>query len=396
MRRLRRASQRCTRTKELFKRGAVIAGAAAVVSLATGTSRAWAAIPVGDRHQVVVAPDADRDLLTDREEVAIGYQPFKADQNRNTFQDGVELAVRCADEIVKLPSAADVNDPTRTYKTEMLQFGLESCEICGEAINMGAVRVVNPRLGMDVELPIIATHYMAHGSFSYAGELHRGRVSVPVLLRALGQRFPGESDAHQLPVGYSGDATDPLVADANDYDGDLMTDVEELAADLNLYDADQNANLTADGIDLARRCAEVIDRLPLFEPGSADAKGTHRINHMLRGLEWCGICGEAVNMGHWEVVNPALGVSIDVPVIAWHFMQHGSFSFTGSVHGAQRADLRALLRVLGLPSRCDDVGMPPLPVDLNGDCRVDFADMAELADRWLDSTVSADNQPERP
>ncbi len=392
MRRLRRAHEKHVKASKLFTRRVVAAGAAAAISIAA-SGLAKSEIPIGDKHQMIVGADADGDLLADGEEYAIGYQPFTADQNRNTFRDGVELAVRCTDAISRLPLEADVTDPGQIYKKEMLMFGLEQCEVCGETVNMGAVRIVNPRLGLSVELPVIGVHTMAHGSFGYAGDLHRGRANVPLLLRTLEVRFPCEPDEHQLPLDYSTETAGQIAPDANDLDGDMLADGEELSAGLNLHNADQNENLLPDGIELAQRFAEIIDRLPTFEPGSPDGKGVYRINYMLRGLEWCEICGESVNMGYWQIVNSTLGLSMDVPVIAWHYMQHGSFSFLGDVHGAGRLDVAALKQILDFPTQCGDIGIPRPPADLNGDCRVDFEDLAALADRWLDSADPAAEQP---
>lgn len=386
MRRLRRARERQSGRRRTLRRRALATGTAVVVSLAAGTGLVRSAVPAGDRHQAIVVPDADEDFLTDREEMAIGWQSFTADQNRNTFRDGVELAVRCADAIASLPSAADANAPGSIYKQEMPLLGVELCAVCGQAINMGTVKVINRRLDLEVELPIIALHYLEHGSFNYAGESHKGRSNVPVLLRTLELRYPHEPDAHQLPLDYSTAATGRIAPDANDLDGDLLADGEELAAGLNPYHADQNENLLPDGVELAQRCAEIIDGLPVYEPDAADTKGIYRINFMLRGLEWCEICGESVNMGYWQIVNPARGLSMDVPVIAWHAMQHGSFSSLGDVHGAGRTNLAALAQLLEFPVRCGDLGVPRSPADLNGDCRVDLQDLGELADRWLDST----------
>ena len=164
-----------------------------------------------------------------------------------------------------------------------------------------------------------------------------------------------------------------------------MADSEELATGLNLYRADQDENLVPDGVQLAQRCAEIIDQLPIREPDTSDEKGIYEISYMMRGLEWCDICGEAVNMGYWQVVNGATGASIDVPEIARHAMEHGSFSYLGDYHVGGRTEVAALLTILELPSACGDLGIPYEPVDLNQDCKVDMEDFTEFAQRWLDS-----------
>jgi hypothetical protein len=270
----------------------------------------------------------------------------------------------------------------------MLMFGVEYCDICGETVNMGEIHVVNPRLGQDVPLPILALHYMEHGSFSYSGNLHKGRVHIAALLHALELRLPYETDDHQLPLDYVTDTGEPVASDTNDLDGDLLADSEELATSQPVFDPDQNDNLLPDGVEIARRCAEIIERLPTLAPDAA-AKGVYKVDFMQRGLEWCEICGESINMGYWQIVNASSGASIDVPVIAWHFMQHGSFSYLGDVHGAGRADVAKLWEILELPDRCGDPGTLYLPGDVNKDCKVNIIDYAAMAEHWLDSTDPA-------
>jgi len=374
MRRLKRAQQRDARERKTFKHRAVVTGAAAAITLGAGfeLNKAVAA-NVPDKHQLVVKQDADADLLTEREELAIGYKPFVADQNRNGIPDGVELAARCAAIIAQLPWEADAA-PGATYKWHTPQFGLETCDICGETVNMGPAGIVNPKLGLNVDCSLIALHYMEHGSFSFAGDIHIGRIDIPALMRALEVRFPEEPDEHQLPVA------------SDDLDGDLLTDNEELAAGYNLYDADQDNNLVPDGIDLAKQCGEVIEALPVHEPNAPGVDELYKADFRQRGIELCEICGESVNMGYWQVINPKLGLSLEVPDIVCHYMQHGSFSYWGDRHGKGRIDVALLAKILEMPRRCGDLGTIFAPADLNQDCKTDLADLAKLAERWLDST----------
>jgi hypothetical protein len=90
-------------------------------------------------------------------------------------------------------------------------------------------------------------------------------------------------------------------------------------------------------------------------------------------------------MGFWRVINSASGASLDLPAIALHYMQHGSFNHAGDVH-VGRTDVAALVGILELPRRCGDPGIAMPLGDLNGDCRIDLNDLAELANRWLAST----------
>ncbi len=388
MRRLKRAQRKHARAGRRWRRQALTASAATALSLTTHA--VLADPPVGalaNKHQVALDADADVDvdLLADREENAIGFQPFQGDQNANGAADGAELAVRCAQVIAELPLKIDVASPHQVYREERLLFGLETCDVCGQTVNMGVVRVVNPPLGLTVDVPVIASHYMEHGSFSHIGDVHRGRVEVARLLRTLELRFPYEPNDHQLSLDYAPASAEPIAPDANDLDGDLLADSEELAVGMNLYDADQDGDLLPDGIQLAQRCAEAIDLLPLLEPNSPDVKGVHKVNYMMRGLEWCELCGQSVNMGYWQIVNPSLGASMNVPEIARHFMQHGSFSYLSDVHGTDRTDVANLLEILELPAECGGPGGAYQPADLNKDCKVDIEDFAEFAERWLNS-----------
>jgi hypothetical protein len=374
MRRIRRAQQRHAKRGKKFKQQALAAGTAAVISLGAGASLNKAlAQYTPNKHQLAVAQDADSDLLTDKEEAAIGYLAFHGDQNRNAIPDGAELAKRCAAAIAHLPWENEAA-PGETRKWHAPQFGLETCDICGATVNMGPAGIVNPKLHLSVDFPLIALHYMEHGSFSYAGDVQNGRIDVPALARALELRFPCEPDEHRLAI------TEP------DLDGDLLTDNEELAAGYNLYDADQDDDLVPDGIELARQCAELIEALPIREANASGVSELHKVSFMQRGLEFCDVCGTSVNMGYWMVINPTLGLSIEVPEIVCHYMTHGSFSYAGDLHGKNRIDVPLLKSILEIPQRCGQLGTIYAPGDFDKDCKVDFADLAKLAEKWLDNT----------
>lgn len=389
MRRLRRAYQRQTAKRSKFRQRAVAAGTVAAIALGAGAGLNKALAkdkPV--THQQPVSRDADADLLSDAEESAIGCLPFTADQNRNDILDGAELAQRCAAVVNELPvyvPGTMMPIPNEPHKIQYALFGVERCAICGQEVNMGGCEIVNPNLGLSYPdpndpldgavLPDLALHYMEHGSFDCFGDVHSGRIDIARLLRVLELRYPGDPNEHQLAVD-------------GDLDGDMLTDAEELAAGYDLYDTDQDDDLTADGIELARQCAEVVDALPVFDPNGPEVNAIYKVDHLQRGIENCDVCGETVNMGYWQVTNLRLGLSIDVPVLSLHYMEHGSFSFAGDVHGKGRTDLALLVKILEMPRRCGDLGTIYSPADLNRDCKVDSVDFVEFTEQWLQYTDS--------
>ncbi|MBN2137393.1 MAG: hypothetical protein JW720_06280 [Sedimentisphaerales bacterium] len=398
-----------------FRNRALATGTAAAISLGTGISiqKSLAAF-TPNAHQLPVTRDADADLLADREEYAIGYQPFEADQNRNGIPDGVELAMRCAAVVADLPEYYPYPPgdppPDEIYKIGHMLDGLEICDICGAAIHMGGWEIHNPKLNLKFPdpndpldatfLPDLALHYMQHGSFDCLGSIHRGRTDIDRLLRVLELRYPHDPNEHLLALDYEVQGVGQLAPDANDHDGDLLADSEELAAAFNLYNPDQDANLVPDGIDFAKQCHQAIDALPIHDPagGHPEPNQPYKIDYFQRGLELCEICGQHVNMGYWQVVNPKLGLSMDVYDIACHYMSHGSMSYSGlqfdephePFHNG-RMKVALLAKILEMPDKCGRLGTIFLPGDSNKDCREDFADFAGFAEKWLASTEP--NQP---
>ena len=305
-----------------------------------------------DAHILSVAGDGDGDQLSMAEEVALGYDYHSADQNWNDLGDGSDLAMVCRKVIGKLPEG-DPNGKTReVHRITHAMRGLVTCGGCGETINMGTVDIVNPALDLSVNIPILSLHTMEHGSFSYTSDLHRGRVDVPLLVRILELHYPEEPNEHQL------------VPEPIDLDNDFITDAEELGLGLNPYECDQNRNLTTDGVELARICAQAIEDLPTYN--GWDDLGIvpttpYKIFMAMLGLESCDICGQTMNMGFYEVINPTLGTSTQVPVMAVHNMQHGCFDYSGSTNQG-RVELVSLLKILEMDETCGDL-KPPTDVN---------------------------------
>jgi hypothetical protein len=138
----------------------------------------------------------------------------------------------------------------------------------------------------------------------------------------------GQYDGHWLEVN-------------SDTDGDLLADAEETALGKSVRAPDEDANQMLDGADLARSVAVEIAALPTA-PGAA----VYRLDFPLRGLERCDVCGTNANMGHLTVCNPVAGLSVDVHYLGLHYLEHGSFSFAGDVHGEGRSEIGRLLTAL--------------------------------------------------
>ena len=379
MRKLIRVRRKYYKPRGRLGRRLLAGGTVAAITLGTAAKlSADTGGPPPDAHQLAVAKDADNDLLADREEYSIGYEPFRADQNRNGVPDGVELAERCAVVINNLPEYDFQAPPglANPHKVRYITKGQESCDVCGLVMGMDHWDIVNPKLGLVVQLPVMAAHYMEHGSFSYAASYHNGRAHVASLLRAIELEYPHDPNEHVLAV------------DGNDLDADMLTDAEELACGYDLRDSDQDGDLLPDGIELARQCQEVFEALPeyIWEPGAVPPEVLYKERHWFRGLENCHICGKAVNMGYWLIVNPAIYTQMEVPDIACHYMGHGSFCYSGDVHGNGRLDVALLATILEIPRRCGDLGTLFLPGDLNKDCKEDFRDVAQFGQKWLEST----------
>lgn len=304
-------------------------------------------------HQQPVPNDSDGDLLSDAEEYGLGYQPFNADQNQNEIPDGEDLALAVHTKVRNLIDQGG-SDTIKIIRHEV--DGMEQCDICGAEIHMGGTEFENQTLELrypegDGFLPDLALHYMEHGSLDYFGTVHNGRTEIIRLMRVLEMVLPHIEDKHELPVKDS------------DTDFDSLTDAEEIKIKTNLYNPDQDANLVPDGVDLAKQCKRAIDKLHAYDKTQSDPAGPYKIEHPLRGVEQCHVCGELVNMGWIEIFNPTQGSSIEVTYLQCHYMEHGSFEFSGDVHGRERVNVPRLFNILELPWACGDIGRLCPPVD---------------------------------
>jgi len=273
------------------------------------------------------AEDTDGDGLTDVEEARLGTNP-------NGGDDGRALSNDLLDVITELPRYELDNRP---YLVEHEMDGIEQCEICGANFNMGSVEIVSPRDDMSITFPYIGLHMLAHGGFAYDGTVNDGEV-LPLLLKTV---LMSNGSAHWVNI-------------ANDSDDDGLADAEEAFFGLNPGNGDEDATEWPDGRELAARMAAKISILPEGPlPGQ-----TYVVHHWTRGFYSCLVCGEAIDMGYMEVVDPVAVKSVNVPYYNHHFMEHGSFS-TDRDDIYPRLDPALVGDVTGITSITGIGGSPP-------------------------------------
>ena len=112
----------------------------------------------------------------------------------------------------------------------------------------------------------------------------------------------------------------------NDRDKDFLDDSIEHLFNLDPNNPDTNHNGILDGVELSRRMWVIIKHLPT----SKQSDRPYRVEHTAYGIERCEICGEEMNMGRVEIINPVKGISISFPYMGLHYMRHGSFKYQGS------------------------------------------------------------------
>jgi hypothetical protein len=283
------------------------AASIAALALLHGLHGAGAADP----HVLPSPDDDDLDGLTYAEERLLGKCPTMHDGDGNMVLDGIDVALTLHAIITALPTSPIPDGP---YVTEVLYYGLEECAICGAMVNMGYYRVIHPVRGLEVELPIIGLHYLEHGSVGYDGDVHgAGRVDIEGLKHIL---FPSN------PAHYDGRNV------GDDIDYDLLNDYEEDHVGTDKADPDTDDDSLEDAPQIAEQLLSAISVLPR----EVMTDEPYIIDHVFDGLETCAMCGEVMNMGFMEIVNPLEGFTLELPFIALHYLSHGSFGASGDVH----------------------------------------------------------------
>jgi hypothetical protein len=364
-------------------------GLAAAASLAALGVLPPATVPVSadplDPHvsAFTLSDDSDGDYLIGSEEVILGFDAGVSDQNTNAVPDGVDLAVLLSRAVDALPEAPSATKP---FVTHYSANGVETCQVCGEIVNMGYMEIRHPLENQSVSVSYVAKHFLEHGSFSYSGSVHSGRVVVPLL------QFLLESDGrgHLIP--------EPAGTDS---DGDGLRDWEEPTFGTNAEKGDTDGDQLPDGIDAARELRATLDTLPVVaRPEDGPKDRPFVMKQMMFGVETCPRCGETWAMGYWSILNPVIGEEMTVPTMALHYLEHGAFTWCGGqlLKGQGRVDPRQLLAVLNgkpnshtLPVAADSdgdfltdleelsLGQNPGNADENGNAVADGLDLARLA-----------------
>ena len=274
-------------------------------------------LPIGEN-------DPDNDYLTYQEEVILGT-------HLNYFPDdslaGQAKALEFKAIIDSLP--IDSSDTT-CYVIEHLYRGIETCQICGEVMNMGFIEVVNPMRDLSIDIPFMALHFLENGSFSYDGTTNSGRIDIELLKEVI---------AHY-------DSTHFSIVTSNDEDNDGLNDDYEDDFSTQINNPDSDENQLVDGAEVAEELIETIAGLPVIEYNEEPPSDSIYIKFMLAdGIETCDICGIAINMGDVRIVNPTIKEEINFSIIGLHYLAHGRFAYGGSENSGE-IDALQLAQVL--------------------------------------------------
>ena len=267
------------------------------------------AIGASDPHLIPVADDEDSDYISFGEEILKGVDWHNPSTAPDTLMDGVALALEVKGLIDSLPEASQPDAP---YKTFIYQYGGETCDVCGEWVNMGCIYINHPARGLSIEVPFIAYHYLEHGSLAYLGSVHEGRLDFSLLKRILLCADEDHQDFHDW-----------------DYDG-LDFDEERFIGTMDTI-PDTDGDSVKDG---PQYFEDLIDSLRFIsrEPSATEP---YMVEMQMDGTETCDICGNTYNMGFVQLVNPLEELTLDIPYIGLHYLAHGSADYHGSENSGQ-------------------------------------------------------------
>jgi len=261
-----------------------------------------------DPHWLAVPDDLDSDYAIFAEEVLAGYSWRGAYSVSDSLLDGVYLAHFLHAMIESLPDTPQTDQPYKEYE---FVYGIETCDVCGADFNMGSIRIVNPQRGLEMEFPIIGLHYLEHGSLSYMGTVHDGRVDLYALKRVL---LAGDESHH---LTYEGDT-----------DADGLFPEEEAYLGTNPTDPDSDDDSVKDGPQYFEGLVEALSQVSRT-PSDTEP---YIEEWFARGKEQCEICGQWFNMGYVVVNNTSEGLSLMLPYVSVHCLTHGSAVFNGTTN----------------------------------------------------------------
>ena len=273
-------------------------------------------------HFLPVANDIDIDGLNYTEEFYQGTAFYDAFSQNGTVIDGELWSLFYKSIIDTLPDTVQTD---RVYKLNFEQDGLEICAKCGTTVNMGFVKIVNPKRNLETNIPYIGLHYLEYGCFSYWGDIHNARVNIDSLKKII---YPFDP-LHMLSV-------------IGDTDGDGLTDAEEDSLYLNPNVQDTDNDGVPDGAQIAEQLIRLFPKLK----EQADSIHSNIFLNYMFGIENCQVCGSTHNMGFVDFHNPENGRSSQIHFNGLHAMAHGSFAYDGTTWPNQRVDVVELYRTM--------------------------------------------------
>ena len=266
-------------------------------------------LPYDISHLLAVTGDSDGDGLTDAEEDSLNFDPGNTDTNGDSIPDGAEVA----EQLVRLfPKLTEQPDSIHSHIIFHYAYGNENCAICGATHNMGFIELKNPENGRSYQIHFNGLHALAHGSFAYDGTANPNqRADAVELYRTM--------KTHSLHI-------------QNDSDNDGLTDNEEIHFGYDPAQSDTDGDGIYDGMELALSMVSILDSLPTT-PQQYDP---YVIHHPTFGHWNCLLCGEPVNMGYLELVNPIINCPpMEISYYAHHFLSKGSFAFEGRLQAGE-------------------------------------------------------------
>ncbi|MEO0137586.1 MAG: hypothetical protein ABIL40_11300 [candidate division WOR-3 bacterium] len=117
-----------------------------------------------DPHLLPISDDKDNDYLIDGVESKVYLDPKNPDTDGDGTLDGPQLAFRLVSRIDSLP---DTVQTQCSYAIKTFFTGNDTCPVCGEEIQKGEIKVVDPICNVTCIVPLIGLHFLEKGSFRY-------------------------------------------------------------------------------------------------------------------------------------------------------------------------------------------------------------------------------------